>query len=82
MQVLMQIMDWIPPTLCVFSILTQFSNWLFCFDWPLLDTISFAELELEKKTKPGVGSCTLLHIFLIILKKLHITQKVNFHFHW
>lgn len=49
MQVLMQIMDWIPPTLCVFSILTQFSNWLFCFDWPLLDTISFAELELEKK---------------------------------
>lgn len=49
MQVLMQIMDWIPPTLCVFSILTQFSNWLFCFDWLLLDTISFAELELEKK---------------------------------
>lgn len=79
MQVLMHIMDWIPSTFWVLSILTQFLNWLVCFDWPLLD-ISFVVLESKKKPNQKLAVVHSFNIFLVILKKLHVIQKVYFPF--
>lgn len=79
MQVLMHIIDRIPSTLWVFSILTQFLNWLVCFDWPLLDTL-LVELELKKKPNQKLAVVHTFNIFLFTLKKLHVIQKVYFPF--
>lgn len=61
MQVLLHIMGWIPPSLWVFYILTQFLNWFVCFDWPLLDTTSFVDLELKKKPNQKLA---VVHSFI------------------